>query len=165
MPSCNTYHLTWVSLTLGVGYLFMAASAKHSHCSLPWMRVIFTGAVPGLQRGVAPLGLPSPAQPLLPGLLLPAAAPGLGLRVALQGHRPWPRARGGFSRLPLTSDVGRVICLIRNPALPIYLWVLLHLIWVSLTLGMGYLFMAAPAKCSRCSLPWTRSPLLTLNVE
>ena len=22
MPSCNTYHLTWVSLTLGVGYLF-----------------------------------------------------------------------------------------------------------------------------------------------
>ena len=25
MPSCNTYHLTWVSLTLGVGYLFMAA--------------------------------------------------------------------------------------------------------------------------------------------
>ena len=28
MPSCNTYHLTWVSLTLGVGYLFMAAPAK-----------------------------------------------------------------------------------------------------------------------------------------
>ena len=25
MPSCNTYHLTWVSLTLDVGYLFMAA--------------------------------------------------------------------------------------------------------------------------------------------
>ena len=24
MPSCNTYHLTWVSLTLDVGYLFMA---------------------------------------------------------------------------------------------------------------------------------------------
>ena len=22
MPSCNTYHLTWVSLTLGMGYLF-----------------------------------------------------------------------------------------------------------------------------------------------
>ena len=40
MPSCNTYHLTWVSLTLGVGYLFTAASAKHSHCSLPWTRGI-----------------------------------------------------------------------------------------------------------------------------
>ena len=25
MPSCNTYYLTWVSLTLVVGYLFMAA--------------------------------------------------------------------------------------------------------------------------------------------
>ena len=25
---------------MGVGYLFMAAPAKHSHCSLPWMRGI-----------------------------------------------------------------------------------------------------------------------------
>ena len=40
MPSCNTYRLTWVSLTLDVGYLFMAAPAKHSHCSLPWTRGI-----------------------------------------------------------------------------------------------------------------------------
>ena len=36
----HTYHLTWVSLTLGVGYLFTAAPAKHSHCSLPWTRGI-----------------------------------------------------------------------------------------------------------------------------
>ena len=28
MPSRNTYHLTWVSLTLDMGYLFMAAPAK-----------------------------------------------------------------------------------------------------------------------------------------
>ena len=35
MPSCNTYHLTWVSLTLDVGYPFTAAPAKRSHCSLP----------------------------------------------------------------------------------------------------------------------------------
>ena len=35
MPSRNIYCLTWVSLTLDVGYLFMAAPAKHSHCSLP----------------------------------------------------------------------------------------------------------------------------------
>ena len=37
MPSLRAYHITWVSLTLDVGYLFMAAPAKHSHCSLPWM--------------------------------------------------------------------------------------------------------------------------------
>ena len=41
---------------------------------------------------------------------------------------------------------------------------------VSLTLDVGYLFMAAPAKHSCCSLPGTRGlsskpPLLTLNVE
>ena len=40
MPSCNTYRFTWVSLTFDVGYLFTAAPAKHSHCSLPWMRGI-----------------------------------------------------------------------------------------------------------------------------
>ena len=37
MPSCNTNRLTWVSLTLGMGYLFMAAP-------------------PDLERGVAHLG-------------------------------------------------------------------------------------------------------------
>ena len=80
---------------------------------------LLTAAIPDLQRGIGPLGPPVPAQPPLLGLLLraagrglglgwllPAAAPGLGLGVAPQGHRPWPRARGGFSRLPLTSDVG-----------------------------------------------------------
>ena len=36
MPSCNTYRLTRVSLTLDMGYLFTAAPAKRSHCSLPW---------------------------------------------------------------------------------------------------------------------------------
>ena len=40
LPSRNTYHLTWVSLTLDVGYLFMAAPVKHCRCSLPWMRRI-----------------------------------------------------------------------------------------------------------------------------
>ena len=80
---------------------------------------LLTAAVPDLQHGIAPLGPPVPAQPLLLGLLLsaagpglrrgwllPAAAPGLGLRVAPQGHRPWPRAQGGFSQPPLTSDTG-----------------------------------------------------------
>ena len=40
MPSHNTYRLTWVSLTLDVGYLFTAAPAKCSRCSLPWTRGI-----------------------------------------------------------------------------------------------------------------------------
>ena len=40
MPSCNTHRLTWVSLTLGVGYLFTTAPAKHSQCSLLWTRGI-----------------------------------------------------------------------------------------------------------------------------
>ena len=36
MPSLSTYCLTWVSLTLDVGYLFTAAPAKLSRRSLPW---------------------------------------------------------------------------------------------------------------------------------
>ena len=39
IPSHNTYHLTWVSLALDVGYLFTNAPAKHSCCSLPWTRL------------------------------------------------------------------------------------------------------------------------------
>ena len=56
---------------------------------------LLTSALSDLQRGIAPLGPPAPAQPRLlgrgvgppghppglgVGLLLPAAAPGLGLR-------------------------------------------------------------------------------------
>ena len=37
-----------------------------------------TAALPDLQRGIAPLGSPAPAQPLVLWLLLPAAGPGLG---------------------------------------------------------------------------------------
>ena len=36
-----------------------------------------------------------------------------------------------------------------------------RLTWVSLTLGVGYLFKGAPAKRSHYSLPWTRLPCLT----
>ena len=86
MPSCNTYRLTWVSLTLGVGYLFTAAPAKPSHCSLPWTRGISSLPPFDLQRGIAPLGAPAPAQPRL-----------LGRGVAPPGHRPWPRAWGSSS--------------------------------------------------------------------
>ena len=82
MPFRSTYHLTWVSLTLDMGYLFMAAPAKHSHCFLPWTRLplltlnmenllsvllhlcshhymdvglLLLAATPDLGRGVAPL--------------------------------------------------------------------------------------------------------------
>ena len=46
--SRNTYHLTWVSLTLDEGYLL-------------------TAPPPDLARGVAPLSPPAPAQVLLLG--------------------------------------------------------------------------------------------------
>ena len=42
IPSCKTYHLTWVSLTLDVGYLFTAAPylgqglSLHRRPSWPW---------------------------------------------------------------------------------------------------------------------------------
>ena len=70
MPSCNTYHLTWVSLTLDEGYLLTAAR-------------------PDLEHGVAPLGPPVPVQPPL-----------LGSGVAPPGHRPWPQAWGSSSWPP-----------------------------------------------------------------
>ena len=64
---------------------------------------LLTAALPDLQCGMAPLGPPVPAQPLLfgRGLLFPSAAPGLGTGWLLQtvtpdlrhgvappGHRP-----------------------------------------------------------------------------
>ena len=70
MPSQNTYHLAWVSLTLDKGYLL-------------------TAAPPDLEHGVAPLGLSAPTQPPL-----------LGLGVAPLSHRPWPLAEGRSSQLP-----------------------------------------------------------------
>ena len=62
MPSCNTCHLTWVSLTLDGGCLLMAAP-------------------PDLESGVGPLGPPVPVQPPL-----------LGRGVAPLGRLPWPWA-------------------------------------------------------------------------
>ena len=58
MPSCNTYHLTWISLTLDVEYLFTAAPAKHSRSSLPSMRIAPLGPpVCSHHSWVAPPGL------------------------------------------------------------------------------------------------------------
>ena len=63
---------------------------------------LLTAAVPDLQRGIAPLRPPVPAQPPLLGLLLPAAGPGLrhgwllpaaapGLRLEV-APQAWPPA-------------------------------------------------------------------------
>ena len=120
MPSCSTYHLTRVFSYLGCGVSLHGCSSKAQPLLLTLEEGYFLiTSIPDLQLGIAPLGPPVPAQPLLLGLLfpaagpglehgslLPAAAPGLGLGVTLQGYRPWPWARGGFSRLPLTSVVG-----------------------------------------------------------
>ena len=87
MPSCNTYHLTWVSLTLDVGYLFTAAPAKRSHCSLTLDEgYLLTAALPDLQRGIAPLGPPAYMQPPL-----------LGHGVAPPSSHLWPQAWGSSS--------------------------------------------------------------------
>ena len=86
MPSCNTYRVTWVSLTLDVGYLFTAAPAKCSRCSLPYF---LTVAPPDLECGIAPLGPPAPMQPLL-----------RGRGVAPPGRRPWPRVWSSSSWPP-----------------------------------------------------------------
>ena len=50
MPSLSAYHITWVSLTLDVEYLFMAAPAKHSHRPWPWTWGSFSWPVPALCR-------------------------------------------------------------------------------------------------------------------
>ena len=80
MPSCNTYHITWVSLTSDEGYLL-------------------TAAPPDLERGIAPLGPPAPAQPPLlgRGVASPSAAPDLRHRVTPLGYCPCPRTWGSSS--------------------------------------------------------------------
>ena len=67
MPSCNTYHFTWVSRTFDMGYLFTAAPAKELLLLTLDEGYLLTATVPELQRVIAPLGPPVPAQPLLLG--------------------------------------------------------------------------------------------------
>ena len=95
---------------------------------------LLTTILTDLQRGIAPLGTPVPAQPLFhgrgllflatapasgAGLLLPATAPVLGQGVAPPGCCPWPHTRVLSSRLsPLTSDVGWLLSAIPVPSQP-----------------------------------------------
>ena len=92
---------------LGVGVSLHGCSSKAQPLLLTLDEgYLLTATVPDLQGGIAPLSPPVPEQPPLLGWLLPAAVPGLGLRVAPQGHRPWPQALGGFSWRALISDAG-----------------------------------------------------------
>ena len=73
-----------------------------------------TAALPDLQRGIAPLGPPAPAQPRLLGRGVGPPShrpwpPAWGRGVAPPTHRPWPQAQGHGYLLPaaaLTSDTG-----------------------------------------------------------
>ena len=83
MPSCNTYHLSWVSVTLDVGYPFLSylgfcylgLGVSLHGCSSKAQMLLLTldegylliAAPPNLERGVASLGPPVPAQPRLLG--------------------------------------------------------------------------------------------------
>ena len=61
MLSYNTYHLTWVSLTLGVGIALHGCSSKAQLLLLTLDEAyLLTAALPDLQCGVAPLGPPVP---------------------------------------------------------------------------------------------------------
>ena len=51
MPSPNTYQITWVSLTLDVGYLFMAAPAKQPLLLTLDEGYLLTAAPPDLECG------------------------------------------------------------------------------------------------------------------
>ena len=64
---------------LGCGVSLHGCSSKAQPLLLTLDEGYFlTATVPDLQRGIAPLGPPVPAQPPFLGLLLPAAGPGLG---------------------------------------------------------------------------------------
>ena len=94
-----------------------------------------------------------------------------------QTSPPWPTNLGWphTAWLSFIELDKAMVCVIRLASF-LWLWFqcicpmmpshnIYHLTWVSLTLDMPYLLTAALAKCSRCSLPWRRSPLLTLNLE
>ena len=117
MPSCNTYHLIWVSLTLDVGYLCCSSRAQPLLLTLD-EGYLLTAALPDLQSGIAPLGSPAPAQPLL-----------LGRGVGPPGRRPWPRPWGVSSQLPLLALEARWLLPAPDPVL-----------------GPGWLLSAVPGQ-------------------
>ena len=104
MPSCNTYRLIWVSLTLGVSLQGCSSKAQPLLLTLD-EGYLLTAALPDLQCGIAPLGP-----------LAPTTAPGNSSRrrpwprawVAPPGLCPWPQAWGcGVTPLIAAPDLGR----------------------------------------------------------
>ena len=91
LPSCLDFSY------LGRGVSLHGCSSKAQLLLLTLDKgYLLTAALPDLQRGIAPLGPPAPAQPGL-----------LGRGVGLPSHHHWPRAWGCSSRLlPLASGVG-----------------------------------------------------------
>ena len=88
------YRLTWVSLTLDLGYLL-------------------TAAPPDLERGIALLGPPAPAQPPLLGHVVapPGCRPCTRALGSSSGRRPGPRMRGSYSAdLEPCLEAGREYC-------------------------------------------------------
>ena len=59
MTSYNVYYLTWISLTLDVGYLCLL---QQSTATTPYLDegYLLTAAPPDLEGGVAPLRPPAP---------------------------------------------------------------------------------------------------------
>ena len=68
MPSSNTYHLTWVSLTLDMGLSLHGCSSKVQPLLLTLEEgYLLKATPPDFEHGVAPLGPPKPMQQLLLG--------------------------------------------------------------------------------------------------
>ena len=69
MPSCNIYHLTWVSY-LGRGVSLYGCSSKAQPLLLTLdEEYLLTAAPPDIEHG-APLGPPAPVQPPLLSILV-----------------------------------------------------------------------------------------------
>ena len=77
MPSCDTYHLTWFTLTWTWGISSWLLHKVQLLLLTLDEGYLLTATPPDLERGVAPLGPSAPEQPPL-----------LGRGVVYLGHRP-----------------------------------------------------------------------------
>ena len=124
---CLPSDALWQHLPSYLGFSYLGRGVSLHGCSSIGQLLLLTldegylltAAVPDLQRGIAPLGPPGPAQPPFlghgvapprrrpwpraPAWLLSAAAPDLGRGVTLLGCHP--SGMGSSRLLPLTSDV------------------------------------------------------------
>ena len=100
----------WLGFSkLGRGVSLHGCSSKAQPLLLTLDEGYLLTAIPSdLEHGIAPLGSPAPAQPLL-----------LGGGVAPSGHCPWPLVWGRPSQLqPLASDVRELLSAVPAPSQP-----------------------------------------------